>query len=62
MSKRTFFLMLSLLILAIGTTRVWSQSTSDEEALKKLELDAAKHGGPQGSPKSGHVGSAENRP
>ena len=45
MNKRTFFLMLSLLILAIGTARVWPQSTSDEETLKKLELDAAKHGG-----------------
>jgi hypothetical protein len=45
MNKRTFFLILSLLILAIGTTRVWSQSTSDEETLKKLELDGAKHGG-----------------
>ncbi|MGA7060630.1 MAG: hypothetical protein WBY69_05405, partial [Candidatus Acidiferrales bacterium] len=45
MNKRTFFLMLCLLILAIGTTRVWPQSTADEEALKKLELDAAKHGG-----------------
>jgi len=45
MNKRIFFLMLCLLILAIGTTRVWPQSTADEEALKKLELDAAKHGG-----------------
>ena len=45
MNKRTFFLMLSLLILAIGATRVWSQSTSDEETLKKLELNGAKHGG-----------------
>jgi ketosteroid isomerase-like protein len=45
MSKRTFFLMLCLLILAIGATRVWPQSTSDEETLKKLELDAAKHAG-----------------
>jgi ketosteroid isomerase-like protein len=45
MNKRTFFLMLSLLILAIGATRVWSQSTSDEDTLKKLEVDGAKHGG-----------------
>ena len=45
MNKRIFFLMLCLLILVIGTTRVWPQSTADEEALKKLELDAAKHGG-----------------
>jgi ketosteroid isomerase-like protein len=45
MNKRTSFLMLCLLILAIGATRVWPQSTSDEETLKKLELDRAKHGG-----------------
>jgi ketosteroid isomerase-like protein len=45
MNKRTFFLILFLLILAIGTTRVWSQSTSDEDTLKKLEVDGAKHGG-----------------
>jgi ketosteroid isomerase-like protein len=45
MHKRIFFLILSLLILAISTTRVWSQSTSDEETLKKLEVDGAKHGG-----------------
>jgi ketosteroid isomerase-like protein len=44
MNKRNFLLLLSLLFLTISAGRVWSQS-SDEETLKKLELESTKHYG-----------------
>jgi ketosteroid isomerase-like protein len=45
MKRLLSLLLLSLLTLVIGTTRTSSQSTSDEETLKKLEMEGAKHAG-----------------
>ncbi len=50
MNRLISALFLSLLMLVICTTRTSSQSTSDEETLKKLETEGAKHAGrPVGS-------------
>jgi ketosteroid isomerase-like protein len=38
-------LLLLTVTVAIWTTRTWSQQTSDEETLKKLEMEGAKHAG-----------------
>ena len=45
MNRLISLLLLSTLTVAICTTRTWSQQTSDEETLKKLELEGAKHAG-----------------
>jgi ketosteroid isomerase-like protein len=45
MKRLLSLLLLSLLTLVIYTTRTSSQSTSDEETLKKLEIEGAKHAG-----------------
>ena len=45
MKRLLSLLLLSLLTLVIGMTRTSSQSTSDEETLKKLEMEGAKHAG-----------------
>ena len=45
MKRVLSLLLVSLLTVVIGTTRTSSQSTSDEETLKKLELERAKHAG-----------------
>jgi ketosteroid isomerase-like protein len=45
MKRLLSLLLLSLLTVVICTTRTSSQSTSDEETLKKLEIEGAKHAG-----------------
>jgi ketosteroid isomerase-like protein len=45
MNRPISALFLSLLMLVICTTRTSSQATSDEETLKKLETEGAKHAG-----------------
>ena len=45
MNRLMSLLLLSTLTLLICPTRTWSQQTSDEETLKKLELEGAKHSG-----------------
>jgi ketosteroid isomerase-like protein len=45
MNRLISALFLTLLMLMICTTRTSSQSTSDEETLKKLEIEGAKHAG-----------------
>jgi ketosteroid isomerase-like protein len=43
MNRRFFLVFLSLLTLVIFATRVSSKAASDEDTLKQLELDSAKH-------------------
>ncbi len=45
MNRLISLLLLSTLTMMICTTRTWSQQTSDEETLKKLELEGATHAG-----------------
>jgi ketosteroid isomerase-like protein len=45
MNRRISLLLLATLTVAICTTRTWSQQASDEETLKKLEVEGAKHAG-----------------
>jgi|ERR1700746_1842845 len=45
MNRLLSLLLLSLLTVVICTTRTSSQSTSDEETLKKLEMERVKHAG-----------------
>ena len=45
MNRLFTLLLLSTLTVVMCTTRSWSQQTSDEETLKKLELEGAKHAG-----------------
>jgi len=45
MNRLITLLLLSTLTVVMYTTRSWPQQTSDEETLKKLELEGAKHAG-----------------
>ena len=45
MNRLISIVVLATFTVGIWTTRTWSQQTSDEETLKKLELEGAKHAG-----------------
>ena len=45
MNRLISLLLLSTLTVVVCTSRTWSQQTSDEETLKKLEMEGAKHAG-----------------
>jgi len=45
MNRLISLFLVSTLTVVICTTRTWSQQTSDEETLKKLEMEGAKHAG-----------------